>query len=144
MGEGRQEPRGRRLVGAEHWALPALVTQSCCSARPAPMVPWQPGCQGTQVATEPGRPEPSRQGEEPQRWGKWGRGLGGEGQVGEVWGLWVGLRECSGLGRHMVEGALGWKGLRGHSPTPTWQRPGHRAGQAGVDIGELPTSSIEA
>lgn len=36
-------------------------------------------------------------------------------------------------------GALGWKGLRGHSPTPTWQRPGHSTGQAGVDVrGSLP------
>ena len=41
-------------------------------------------------------------------------------------------RELSALGRHMVGGALGWKGLRGHSQTSTWQRPGCRARQAGV------------
>lgn len=60
-----------RLKSGRSWALglAALVTQSCCSSRPAPMVPWQPGCQGTQVVTEPRRkrPEPRGHGEELQK-----------------------------------------------------------------------------
>lgn len=52
LGEEGRGFSSRKVAGAGSQVLPAGVTHSCCSARPAPTVPWQPGCQGTQVAAE--------------------------------------------------------------------------------------------
>lgn len=96
------------MVGAGHWVLPALVTRSCCSATPAPTVPWQPGCQGTQVATEPRRPELGRHDEQPQRQEHW-RGAGRGRQAGGGMEGVVGRIDVAEAGRHGGEGALGWR-----------------------------------